>query len=195
MPSNVLNLYTNIFLNSPTNIEQFDLMFERITNALSDLHMIPSLPFISIDSFNGTPEGRTNDPHLRVRRLIVHNTSDVEIENFSSRLQFPEPISETLDIQHSIGTAIGWRSLTDIMLIEGNGGRTAGGMWSGGASTNTFINAVSSFSPDFNRGERMTVHNLGDKTGVWELTIDRVPPKDSYPFYSSHLTTPNPKIT
>src|SRR5204862_6750077 len=94
----------------------------------------PGLPRITIETLAGLPEGTTNNPQLRLQRLFVRNTSSVALQNFCSRLQFPEPISSTLQTNMTAGTVVGWKPLMDRLSITGTGGRASAGLWVGPTS-------------------------------------------------------------
>jgi hypothetical protein len=102
-----------------------------ISNALH--YAIPSLPYIKVESFNGLPINElpsveTNKQHLKLHRLEIRNSGEVEIDNFRSRFQIPEPIIFTKAINQSIGTLVGWRPLKIEILTTGTAGRSPGGM-------------------------------------------------------------------
>jgi hypothetical protein len=52
----------------------------------ADILPVPSLPQVKIETLPGLPEGMTNDPRLRLNRLIVRNVNEVSIFGFCSRL-------------------------------------------------------------------------------------------------------------
>jgi hypothetical protein len=135
-------------------------------------NIIPGLPQIIIETFDGLPLGTTNNPQLRMHHLVVRNSNDVEIHNFCSRLQFPEPIVQTTETNVTTGTRINWRPLLDNLLVKGTGGRTEGGLWIGPTSKVSFVDSIMCFFPRYAKGEKMALSMLGDITGVWELEID-----------------------
>ena len=139
-------------------------------------NVISGLPQITIETLDGLPTDISNNPHLRMNRLVVRNASDVPIDTFCSRLQLPEPISRTTETNATVGTAIGWRLLMDKIIVKGTGGRTEGGLWIGPTSKVTFVEQNMAFFPKHARGEKGGTSRVGDITGIWELTIDRLPP-------------------
>lgn len=140
-------------------------------------NVIPALPQITIETLDGLPPECTNNPHLRFHRLTVRNGSDAPIETFCSRLQLPEPIAQTIETNTTIGAVIGWRPLLDRIIVKGTGGRTEGGLWVGPTSKVTFVEHEMAFFPKYANGEKATLSRAGDFTGVWELTIDKLPPR------------------
>lgn len=134
---------------------------------------VPDLPQIIVETLPGLPEGFTNDTHIRLNRLSIRNYSEVEIENFCSRIQLPEPIFMTLETNQPPGTSIVWRPLMDRIVIKGTGGRN----WIGGGSKITWVDAQPCFNPTNQQGEKLSISHDGDTTGIWELTIDRLPPR------------------
>lgn len=139
-------------------------------------NVIPGLPQVSIQTLDGLPPEYTNNPHLRLHTLTVRNGGDASIEQFCSRLQLPEAISQTIDTNTSAGTTIGWRPLMDKIVVKGTGGKTEGGLWIGPTSKVTFVDHPMAFFPRYAKGQKGATSRLGDITGVWELTIDRLPP-------------------
>lgn len=135
--------------------------------------VIPRLPQIAIETFSGLPEGMANNPHLRLNRLLVRNVNEVSIENFCSRLQLPEPIWATVETNQPPGTAIGWRPLTTKVAVNGTGSRSV----IGPSSSVNFIYSPACFFPAGNRAQLSGFCEGGSSTGVWELTIDRLPPR------------------
>jgi hypothetical protein len=177
-----------IFPNQPPE-KQLELLRRdllSISNALN--YAIPSLPYIKVESFNGLPidelpSVETNKQHLKLHRLEIRNSGEVEIDNFRSRFQIPEPIIFTKEINQSIGTLVGWRPLKIEMLTTGTAGRSPGGMWIGPASTNYFLYPEFAFNPYIqipngkdHRGQQVVFSGSGEFTGIWELTIDKLPP-------------------
>lgn len=151
---------------------------------------IPGLPQITLETLDGLPPECANNPHLRLHRLVVRNGSDANIETFCSRLQLPEPISQTIETNATIGAIVGWRPLVDKIIVKGTGGRTEGGFWIGPTSKLTFVEQSMAFFPKYAKGEKGTTSRAGDITGVWELTVDRLPPGGhvSISFLSSNAT-------
>jgi hypothetical protein len=145
--------------------------YSPLTNRIS-----PRLPIIKVETFAGLPVEMTNNPNLRLTSLVVRNLDEVPIENFCSRLQLAEPIIETIETNHSVGTLIGWRALKVKMLVNGTAGRTEGGLWIGSGSTNSFEYPVECFFPSEHRGQKIEYSGDGKITGIWELTIDKLPP-------------------
>ena len=143
---------------------------------LATPNVIPDLPNILIETLDGVPPEFSDNSHLRLSRLVVRNSSDVAIESFCSRLQLPEPISETLQTNLTPGTTIGWHPLVDRIVIKGTGGRTQSGLWLGPTSRISFVEEPMAFFPRFAKGEIGTFSRAGDLTGVWELNISRLPP-------------------
>lgn len=157
-----------------------------ISNALN--FAIPNLPYIKIETLNGLPidglpNGGTNAQHLKLHRLEIRNFCEVEIDNLRTRLQIPEPIISTKEINQSVGTSVGWRPLKIEILSTGKSGRTSGGLWQAGGAANYFLYPVEAFNPYVqlpegknHRGQQFQIAGSGDVTGVWELTIDKLPP-------------------
>jgi hypothetical protein len=139
-------------------------------------NVIPGLPQVIFETLDGLPSEYSDKLHLRLHRLVVRNGSDAPIENFCSRLQLPEPIAQTIDTNTTVGTLVGWRPLTDKILVKGTGGRTEGGLWIGPTSKVTFVEQRMAFFPKYATGEKMAVSRAGDISGVWELTINTLPP-------------------
>ena len=139
-------------------------------------HLVPSLPQIVVETLDGLPMGSPNNPALRLNRLRVRNLSEVAIDDFCSRLQLPEPISETIETNLTTGTVMGWRPLLDKLLVKGTAGRTETGLWIGPTSTVIFADANMCFFPKDSAGQLGSIAKEGDITGVWELTIAKLPP-------------------
>lgn len=161
---------TQMFLS--TSNQMHDLRTELSTLRAANEHPIPSLPLIQFETLNGLPEGFTNNPHLRLNRLSVQNF-DVEIDNFCSRLQLPEPISFTIETNQPVGASTGWRPLLDRIVVNGTGGRN----WIGGGSSVTWLDSRPCFYSTNLMGEKLSISKNGDTTGIWELTIDKLPPR------------------
>jgi len=138
---------------------------------------VPACPQVTIETLDGLPPECTNNPHLRLHRLTVRNTSDAPIETFCSRLQLPEAISQTIETNMTIGAVIGWRPLISKIIVKGTGGKTEGGLWIGPTSKVTFVEREMAFFPKYAKGERLALSRAGDLTGVWELTFDKLPPR------------------
>lgn len=161
-----------------------DLM--SISNSLN--YAVPNLPYIKVETLNGLPTDglptvETNRQHLKLHRLEIRNYGEVQIDNFRSRLQIPEPIISTKEVIQSVGTLVGWRPLKVEILTTGTAGRSHGGMWIGPASTNYFLYPVLAFNPYIqlpmgkdHRGQMFEFGGSGEFTGIWELTIDKLPP-------------------
>jgi len=161
-----------------------DLM--SISNSLN--YAVPNLPYIKVETLNGLPtEGlptvETNKQHLKLHRLEIRNYGEVQVDNFRSRLQIPEPIISTKEVIQSVGTLVGWRPLKVEILTTGTAGRSPGGMWFGPASTNYFLYPELAFNPYIqlpigkdHRGQQVAFAGSGEFTGIWELTIDKLPP-------------------
>jgi hypothetical protein len=139
-------------------------------------NVVPGLPQIIIETLDGLPPEFSDKSHLRMHRLVVRNGSDAPIETFCSRLQLPEPIAQTIETNTTTGTSIGWRPLLDKMIVKGTGGRSEGGLWIGPTSKITFVEQGMAFFPKYAKGEIGAISRAGDITGVWELTINRLPP-------------------
>lgn len=160
---------------------------------VGNTNLVPALPRITIETLDGLPPECTNNPHLRLHRLIVFNGGDATIEHFCSRLQLPEAISQTLETSSTTAAAIGWRPLVDRIIVKGTGGRTEGGLWIGPTSKVTFVEQPMAFFPKHARGEKMATSRTGDSTGIWELTIDKLPPNGHTSI--SFLTSNGPEGT
>jgi hypothetical protein len=108
----------------------------------------------------------------------VQNWNDVEIDNFCSRLQLPEPIIEIEGKpEASVGVQVVWRPLldTNVLMIGGSGGRNESGAWSSGGSRLFPQYVQSCFFPQGHRAVRASFM-AGITTGIWELQIDKIPP-------------------
>lgn len=161
---------SNQMFNLQTRLSTLQTNFDNYRAA--NEHPVPSLPWIEIETLNGMPEGFTNDPHLRLNRLSVQNF-DVEIDNVCSRLQLPEPICTTIETNEPVGTFVGWRSLMNRIVVNGTGGRS----WVGGGSTVTWLDSNPCFFSTNLMGEKLSISKTGDTSGIWELTIDKLPPR------------------
>lgn len=151
----------------------------------------PRLPRIRIETLQGLPMGFSNNPHIRVHNFVLRNNNDVELLNFCSRLQLPEPITSTIETNNSIGVSFGWKPLKVEILVNGTGGRTAGGLWLGPSSTNYFHYPEACFIPPTHRGQQMQLSGAGDVTGIWELTVDKLPPGGYVSFLFTTDDSPN----
>jgi hypothetical protein len=153
----------------------------------------PEIPVIQFETLGGLPPSViTNRVHLRMHSLVVRNLNDVEILNFCSRLQLPEPIEHfpIAKIEKTVGVEIGWRSLGLDLSIEGTAGRSESGLWIGPTSAVHFVYPHPCYIAADERGWS-TEHSGGGKlTGVWELTVNRLPPKGlvSIDFFTSDAT-------
>jgi hypothetical protein len=166
------------FTNTPLN-KRLDELFNALrTNLEAHTKAVPGLPFITISTMDGLPTDRTNNDHLRLNQLVVRNLNDVEIDNFCARLQLPEPILETTATNQTVGTLVGWRPLLLKLLTTGTAGRSPGGMWIGPTSAVFFVYPDECFFPKDaqGRGQQTEHSGAGNVTGVWELTIDKLPP-------------------
>ena len=134
------------------------------------------LPEIRVETVEGLPSDISTNRELRMNRLVVRNLNDVAIENFCSRLQLPEPIVGTnCDIQSTVGVLAGWRPLMDKLVVKGTGGKTEGGLWLGPTSSASFLQPNMCFFPKYAEGLALALSRRGDLTGIWELTINRLP--------------------
>jgi hypothetical protein len=133
---------------------------------------IPNRPEMTLETFSGLPEGMPNDPHLRLHRLLIRNANSLPLENFCSRLQLPEPIIATIEINKLPGTEINWRPLTTKVTINGTGNRSE----IGPSSSVNYVYSPPCFFPAGNKAQLTGFFDGSDKTGVWELTIDKLPP-------------------
>jgi hypothetical protein len=134
--------------------------------------LIPRLPLITVETLSGLPEGLAGNPHLRLHRLQIRNANDVAIEDFCSRFQLPEPLFATVETNRPPGTAIGWRPLVTKTTVSGTGNRSV----IGPSSSVNFVYSPACFFPVGNRAQLSGFCERGDSTGVWELTIDKLPP-------------------
>jgi hypothetical protein len=134
--------------------------------------IIPRLPDIVVETVSGLPEGMQSNPHLRLHRLAIRNANDIPIENFCSRLQLPEPVYATFETNLPPGTSIGWRPLTTKVTINGSGSRST----LGPASSVNYLHSQPCFFPAGNRAQLSSYNDGNEMTGVWELTIDKLPP-------------------
>lgn len=136
----------------------------------------PQLPHITIETLAGLPPELSNNPNLRLNRLQLRNTTAAQIDNFCGRLQLPEAIARTIETNLTVGSALGWRPLLDKLLVHGTGGRTQGGLWIGPTSAVLYADTPLCFFPKDPRGQLGGLSREGDLTGIWELTIDKLPP-------------------
>jgi len=132
---------------------------------------IPSRPQITIETFAGLPEGMTGMNHLRLHRLFIRNNNSMPIEGFCSRLQLPEPIFATLETNCSPGAILQWHSLQRRVTIVGTGNREV----LGPSSSAEFVYDTPCFFPHGNRAQLSGYFAVAEPTGVWELTIDKLP--------------------
>jgi hypothetical protein len=134
----------------------------------------PKVPMLTIaaQTLPGLPVGMSNNPHLRYHQILIQNANDIEIENFISRLQLPEPISTTVETQLPPGIVIGWEPLLTRFSITGTGNRS----YIGPNSTRNYLLPMPHFFPG-NHAQLTGYSEGGDLTGVWQLTIDKLPPK------------------
>ncbi len=132
---------------------------------------VPKLPRMTVETLLGLPEGMSNNPHLRLHRLLIQNAS-LPIDNFCSRLQLPEPVYATLETDHPPGTAIDWHPLKTKVTINGTGSRS----FLGPNSSANFVYSPPCFFPEGNKAQLSGYYENADKTGVWELRIDKLPP-------------------
>lgn len=133
---------------------------------------VPSRPQIAIETFSGLPEGFVGNPHLRLHRLELRNNNPIPIESFCSRLQLPEPIIVTLETNQPPGAALTWHPLQRRVTIVGTGDRSV----LGASSSAEFIFDTPCFFPRGNKAQLSGYFANAEPTGVWELTIDKVPP-------------------
>lgn len=134
--------------------------------------IVPNRPQIVVETFSGLPEGMKSNPHLRLHRLLIRNVNSIAIENFCSRLQLPEPISTTIETNHPPGTVVDWHPLTTKVTIAGTGSRSV----LGPNSVAEFVYSSPCFFPEGNKAQLSGYYANVEKTGVWELTIDKLPP-------------------
>jgi hypothetical protein len=149
---------------------------EGLRNVLKLLgHEMPSLPHIAISTLEGLPPEKTNNPYLKEYELLLRNTSDVELNNLCSRIQLPEPIVETPEPPEKfIGTQLDCKpTIKSNVLVKGTGGRG----WVGGASAVYPQYVEPCFWPDSNRGLKGSLMSADTATGIWELQVDKIPPK------------------
>lgn len=108
--------------------------------------------------------------NLRYHILEIRNPNDVEVDNFISRFQFPEPISSTIDTDLPPGTVIGWQPILTRYSITGIGSKSFLGP---NSSRNILLPVTYFFSG--NRGQLTGYSDGGDRTGIWQLTINKLP--------------------
>lgn len=137
-----------------------------------DEPQIPNLPQITIETFPGLPEGMTNNVHFRFNRLSIRNANDVAFENLCSRLQLPEPIYQTMETDSPPGTVIDWHPIITKATISGTGTHSV----LGPNSTAHFVYSPPCFFPEGNKAQLTGFFDNGEKTGIWELTADKLPP-------------------
>jgi len=134
--------------------------------------VVPNRPQITIETFSGLPEGLTGNSHLRFHRLLIRNNNPIPIESFCSRLQLPEPIFATLETNRPAGTALNWHPLQRKVTINGTGNREV----LGPSSSVENVYDAPCFFPHGNKAQLSGYFANAEQTGVWELTIDKLPP-------------------
>jgi hypothetical protein len=151
----------------------------------------PKTPMITVtaETMRGLPEGMTNDPSLRYHILTIRNDNDIEIDNFVSRLQMPEPIETTVETNLSPGISIEWKPILTRFTVVGTGNHKILGSQS---SLNVEWPPVF-WMPLDNSAQLSRFSDTSDKTGVWELLIDKLPPHGEVVL--SFLTTDNGDAT
>jgi hypothetical protein len=141
---------------------------------------VPAVPRITLETLDGLPAGITNHrAHLRINRLTVANPNDVRIDNFTSRLQLPEPIVELIQTNAPAGTTIDWKPMLLGLFVHGTGGRSDTGIWIGPTSAVYYVYPLQRFQIPQKRWHRTEFSGAGDITGIWELGFDSIPPRST----------------
>jgi hypothetical protein len=157
----------------------------------------PGLPEIQIGTVDGEPlwgDQVTANPDLKMIRLRVRNTNDVDIFSFRSRLQLPEPVVMSSQHAHTpTGVQMSWRPLRQMfnafasgvgsngvpasVTREGNllSMRTAAAAGSV-AGVSGFVDSQPSFDPGEQRSRRFCMVGAVSLTGIWDLALDKLPP-------------------
>ena len=115
MPSQVMNLYTNLIANAPTNLTDFNNAMAQLTNALTHAVEIPEFALYANDSIvtNGSIILLPNDRKLWLR---VKNTSQITADNLKVALFVPPALNSSNVV------ADGW--IVGRMIVSGE--RTIG---------------------------------------------------------------------
>jgi hypothetical protein len=138
---------------------------------------------VSLNSLHGLPESITNDSHLRFYTLQINNDNEVEINNLRARLQLPEPVEMTVETNSSPGLSIEWKPILTKFTVFGTG-------------NHKILGPQSSLYPEWpptlliplDDSAQLTRYSDSiDKTGVWGLLIDKLPPHSGLKL--SFLTT------
>ena len=137
----------------------------------------PPRPLIFMETLKGLPPSMGRNRAVRLHRLSVINPSQAPIENFCARLQLPEPIVNIAETNSSPGASFDFHAILLRMLVDGEGGRTRGGLWLGGTSTNYMVYPDLCFRPEGKRDLKGCISGAGEITGVWELSISTLPAK------------------
>jgi hypothetical protein len=133
------------------------------------------LPIITVQTLDGLPLNVPQNPHLRLSRLMVRNETDVEIANLISRVQLPEPIYDSVETNCPPGTSVEWSPIIEPITVSGIGSKSI----IGPASVVYHPIPHVGFFPSGAQGELFKSSKEGDLTGVWELTVDKLPRKRS----------------
>lgn len=142
----------------------------------------PSPPQIMLDTMNGYPFGTQPEPSLRWNTLLVRNTSDIDIYDFSSRIQLPEAIIETGPIDKTVGINAEWRPfVVNPIVSAGTVSRDSnGGVSFGGHSVLLTPIPMDGFSGEMQHGKMVQMEGEetggGNATGIWDLSVDKLPP-------------------
>lgn len=93
LPANILNLYSNIYANAPTNIQQFGSLMQSFTNSLNDV--VSSRPYFEIilNKSKITVGQAVELDHSRSVLLNVMNVSETTAQNVC--LSIHSPIEKT----------------------------------------------------------------------------------------------------
>jgi len=143
---------------------------------LAATNAVPKPPMLTLETLEGLPPQFANSLHLKLHRLTIRNQSEAPIGALATRLQLPEPICQTLETNATPGTFIGWRPLIEDFLVKGTGGKTEGGLWVGPTSAVYFVSPPIALAPRPDRSQKLSLSRRGDVTGVWELTVNQLPP-------------------
>jgi len=170
---------------------------------------IPGLPQMEIGTLDEQPmfgDKVVFDPTVRMNCLYVRNTNPVDILYFCSRFQLPEPVVMTNQQKDkSVGVEIdAWRPLRAArnVAVSGQGASVSR---QGSAYQYTVSSPGSSaaaaglavldgcFDPGEQRPLMASVGRPGDLTGIWELSIAKLPPSGFVRIYFS--TSNGPEAT
>jgi hypothetical protein len=136
----------------------------------------PNVPLVQVvlQTIPGLPEGIQNNPHLRYHRVLIQNPNQVEIGNFYGRLQLPEPIDTLIETKTPPGISMSIEPILTKFSIIGDGNRKL----LGPASSLHPLYPPAHLFPG-NRAQLTGYSDGGEITGVWQCSIDKLPPQSA----------------